>query len=71
MEDSHTNTHELKAMKYEEVMAADQEGRTKAVEEKHERMVKNQVWTPIKLNKVLKGTKILTSTWACKLKSNG
>eukprot|EP00957_Ditylum_brightwellii_P001578 123677-Ditylum_brightwellii.AAC.1 len=34
-------------------------------------MVKNQVWTPIKLNKVPKGATILTSTWACKLKSNG
>eukprot|EP00957_Ditylum_brightwellii_P196591 14978675-Ditylum_brightwellii.AAC.3 len=34
-------------------------------------MVTNKVWCPIKLSELPKGTKILTTTWACKLKSNG
>eukprot|EP00957_Ditylum_brightwellii_P106300 8109626-Ditylum_brightwellii.AAC.1 len=34
-------------------------------------MIKDKVWQPIKLCDVPKGAKILTSTWACKLKSNG
>eukprot|EP00957_Ditylum_brightwellii_P031667 2401616-Ditylum_brightwellii.AAC.1 len=58
-------------MKYEEAMTADEKGWTKAVEEEHQRMVGNNVWRPVKLNNVPKGAKILTSTWAYKLKSNG
>eukprot|EP00957_Ditylum_brightwellii_P017545 1321705-Ditylum_brightwellii.AAC.1 len=54
-----------------EALAADWEGWTKMVEEEHERMANNQVWTPIKLSKVPKGAKILTFIWACKMKSNG
>ena len=34
-------------------------------------MIDNDVWLPVKLSKVTKGAKVLTSTWACKLKSNG
>eukprot|EP00957_Ditylum_brightwellii_P038555 2913909-Ditylum_brightwellii.AAC.1 len=34
-------------------------------------MIDNAVWHPVKLNKVPKGAKVLTSTWACKLKFNG
>eukprot|EP00957_Ditylum_brightwellii_P126353 9632491-Ditylum_brightwellii.AAC.1 len=66
-----THMHELRAMKYEEAMAADWEGWTKAVDKEHKRMIKNKVWMPIKLSKVPKGAKILTSTWVCKMKSNG
>jgi hypothetical protein len=66
-----TNTRELKAMKYKEAMKVDTEGWTKAVEEEHDRMIKNNVWCPVKLSQVPSGAKILTSTWACKLKSNG
>eukprot|EP00957_Ditylum_brightwellii_P106760 8144967-Ditylum_brightwellii.AAC.1 len=29
------------------------------------------MWRPVKLCNVTKGAKILTLTWACKLKSNG
>ena len=65
------NTRQLKPMKYDEAMATDREGWTKAVEEEHDRMVTNNVWRPIKLSELPKDTKILTSTWACKLKSNG
>eukprot|EP00957_Ditylum_brightwellii_P159705 12155788-Ditylum_brightwellii.AAC.1 len=34
-------------------------------------MIDNGVWCPVKLCKVPKGAKVLTSRWACKLKSNG
>eukprot|EP00957_Ditylum_brightwellii_P160422 12212936-Ditylum_brightwellii.AAC.1 len=52
-------------------MAVDKAGWTKAVEEEHQRMVNNKVWRPMKLRDLPKGTKVLTMTWACKLKSNG
>ena len=65
------NTRQLKPMKYHEAMNADNVGWTKAVEEEHERMIKNNVWTPVKLQDLPKDTKVLTTTWACKLKSNG
>eukprot|EP00957_Ditylum_brightwellii_P165130 12572661-Ditylum_brightwellii.AAC.1 len=57
-------------MKYDEAMATNKEGWTNAVEEEHDRMVANNVWRPIKLNELPEGTKILTTTLACKLKSN-
>ena len=49
-------------MKYDEAMATDREGWTKAVEEENDRMVANNVWRPIKLSELPKDTKILTST---------
>eukprot|EP00957_Ditylum_brightwellii_P157826 12012722-Ditylum_brightwellii.AAC.1 len=58
-------------MKYNEAMKTDHEGWEKAVEEEHDRMVKNLVSMSVKLSEVPKGAKVLTSTWACKLKSNG
>ena len=69
--DGFVHTRELKPMKYDEAMATDKIGWSKAVEEEHERMVKNNVWRPIKLSKFPRGIKLLTSTWACKLKLNG
>ena len=65
------NTSELRPMKYKEAMKVDREGWTKAVREEHERMVANDVWRAVKKKDVPSGAKILTSTWACKLKSNG
>ena len=65
------NTMELKPMKLNKAMATDAVGWIKAVEEEHERMLANDVWSPVKRSMVPKGAKILTSTWACKLKSNG
>eukprot|EP00957_Ditylum_brightwellii_P147086 11199407-Ditylum_brightwellii.AAC.1 len=52
-------------------MAMDKAGWEKAVEEEHQRWITNKMWCPIKLSKLPKGTKILTTTWACNLKSNG
>eukprot|EP00957_Ditylum_brightwellii_P130290 9938581-Ditylum_brightwellii.AAC.1 len=57
-------------MKYNEAMATDKEDWTNAVEEEHDRMISNNVWHPVKLSDLPKDTKILTTTWACKLKSN-
>eukprot|EP00957_Ditylum_brightwellii_P152516 11609883-Ditylum_brightwellii.AAC.1 len=58
-------------MKYDEAMTTDKAGWEKAVEEEHQGIITNKVWRPIKLSKLPKGTKTLTTTWACKLKSNG
>eukprot|EP00957_Ditylum_brightwellii_P048467 3677643-Ditylum_brightwellii.AAC.1 len=66
-----SNTRKLSAMKYEKAMAKDKDGWTKAIDKEHQRMVENDAWHPIKLKAVLKGAKVLTSAWACKLKSNG
>eukprot|EP00957_Ditylum_brightwellii_P121610 9274004-Ditylum_brightwellii.AAC.1 len=71
VEGGFVNTHGLRAMKLDEAMHTDKDGWTKAVEEEHQRMIKNKVWMPVKLSKVTKGSKVLTSTWACKLKSKG
>eukprot|EP00957_Ditylum_brightwellii_P116453 8882893-Ditylum_brightwellii.AAC.1 len=58
-------------MKYDEAMATNKAGWEKAVEEEHQQMITNKMWHPIKLSKLPKGKKILTTTWACKLKLNG
>jgi hypothetical protein len=50
-----------------------------AVKEEHDRMVDNKVWTPVPIDKIPEGTKIMTpevtkimtSAWAMKKKSNG
>eukprot|EP00957_Ditylum_brightwellii_P094111 7164942-Ditylum_brightwellii.AAC.2 len=49
------NTRELEAMKYDKVMAKDKDGWTEAINEEHQRMLKNDVWHPIKLKAVPKG----------------
>jgi hypothetical protein len=38
---------------------------------KHDQMVKNDVWEPVKKNSLPKGTKVIDSTWVCKNKSMG
>jgi Reverse transcriptase (RNA-dependent DNA polymerase) len=42
-----------------------------AVDEEHDRMVKNKVWEAVPKSSVPKGAKILTSTWAMKKKASG
>ncbi len=37
----------------------------------HDRMVKKNVWEPVKKSLLPKGTKVINSTWACKKKSSG
>ena len=65
------NMAELKIMKYNEAILANEIGRSKDVEEEHDRMVSNKVWIPTKLEDVLKGAIVLTSTWVMKKKYNG
>lgn len=66
-----TNTNQLKVMKYEEAIATDAEGWENAVKEEYDRMMNNNVWKEVPKDSVPEGAKILTSTWACKLKANG
>jgi galactokinase/mevalonate kinase-like predicted kinase len=62
------HTSELIPMKYNEAMSSkDSEQWKKAVEEEHQRMVDHKV----KKKDVPQGTKVLSSTWAMKKKSNG
>jgi hypothetical protein len=65
------NTNELHVMKYEEAMASDKKGWQAAVKEEHERMKTNSVFVETPRTNVPKGAKILSTTWACKKKSNG
>jgi hypothetical protein len=59
-------------MKYDEAMnTADASSWKMAVEEEHNRMTENEVWTPVLKSEVPGGAKVLTSTWAMKKKANG
>jgi len=58
-------------MKYNEAMKIDSKGWRKAVEEEHQQMIDNNVWRRMQWKDIAKEIKIRTSTWACKLKSNG
>ena len=66
------DTHELHVMKYKEAMKTkDKEKWTQAVQEELERFKKHDVFDVVKLKDVPTGVKMLTTTWAMKLKSNG
>jgi len=63
------NTKELHVMKYKKAMRSpDKEEWDKAVDGKN--MQKYGVWTPVALQDLPPGTKILTTTWAMKKKAN-
>ena len=67
-----TNTQELQVMKYKEAMKTkDKEKWTQAVQEELQRFKKHDVFDVVKLEDVPPGVKMLTTTWAMKLKSNG
>ena len=66
------NTKELHVMKFKEAMnTPDRKQWEGAVEKEHDNMMKYSVWTPVKLQDLPEGTKVLTSTWAMKKKANG
>jgi len=66
------NTKELHVMKYKEAMnTPDRVEWEGAVEKEHHNMQKYGVWTPVRLQDLPEGTKVLTSTWAMKKKANG
>ena len=66
-----THTSKLVPMKYDEAMAKDPTGWGKAVTEEYQRMKDHKVFKEVPLLEVPKGSKILSSTWAMKLKANG
>ena len=43
----------------------------KRLEEEHERMLKHNVWPPVKKDEVPKHAKVLSTTWAMKKKASG
>ena len=66
------NTQELIPMKFKEAMAGPERNEwITAVAEEYQRMVKYKVFQEVERNKVPIGSKILSSTWAMKKKSNG
>jgi len=59
-------------MTYQEAMnTQDRNKWIKAVEEEHERMIKNKVWKPVDRSTLPEEAKIIDSTWVMKKKSNG
>jgi len=66
------HTGELHVMKFKDAMESPDRDKWKlAIKEEHERMVKNNVWTPVKLTNLPFDSKLLTTTWAMKKKANG
>ena len=66
------NTQELIPMKFKEAMAGPERNEwITAVAEEYQRMVRYKVFQEVERNKVPIGSKILSSTWAMKKKSNG
>ena len=67
-----SNTNELKVMNYREAMKSKQAAEwTDEVSNEKDRFDKYKAVSPVPRNKLPAGTKILTSTWAMKTKSNG
>jgi len=67
-----THTSELKPKKYKEAMkTGNREKWDAAVDEEHRKFQKYNVWKAVSKDKVPRDAKVLTSTWAMKLKTNG
>ena len=65
------HTSELKVKKFKEVMNGPDDKKWKEeIENEHNQMVTNEVWEPLDKKDLLEGAKVITSTWACKKKSN-
>jgi hypothetical protein len=61
------HTTELHVMKYRDAVASgDATQWSRAVEEEHDRMVDNEVWSPVHKEDIPPNAKVLTSTWARK-----
>jgi hypothetical protein len=65
------NTEELHVMNYDEAIKSEKDKRDHAVKEEHDRMINNKVFQPVPIDEIPEGTKIMTSAWAMKKKSNG
>ena len=66
-----SHTSDLIPMKYEEAMQKDPKGWKESVDKEHQRMVDHKVFKPVKKDDLPENAKILTSTWAMKLKADG
>ncbi len=66
-----TNTLELKVMKYHEAINGPS-GKVwkEEVRKEHQRMIKNGVFEPVKINELPKGIKLIDITWAMEKKSS-
>jgi hypothetical protein len=63
---------ELKLLKYKKaIIGPDGKAWVKEIENKHDPMVKNNAWEPVKKISCSKGMKDIDSTWACKKNSTG
>ena len=65
------HTSELLPMKYQEAMNKDPVEWSAAVDKEHERMDKHKVFKAVNKKDVPADAKVLTSTWAMKLKADG
>jgi hypothetical protein len=65
------NHEELHVMNYNEAIKSGKDKWDYAVKEEHDRMTSNKVWKAVPIDKIPEGTKIMTSAWAMKKKSNG
>jgi Reverse transcriptase (RNA-dependent DNA polymerase) len=65
------DTNQLRAMKLKEAMQTDQDGWSVAVKEEYRRMVDNDIFKIIHCKDVLRGRKVICTTWAMKQKVNG
>ena len=65
------HTNQLRVMKFKEAMQSDPKGWKAAVEDKYQRMEKNEVFKIIKRSKVPPNRRIISTTWAMKQKANG
>lgn len=69
---NYNNTAELHVLNYKQAMnSSDREEWKKEVKREKERFDKSNAVSPVKRREVPRGTKIMTSTWAMKRKSNG
>ncbi len=67
-----TNTLELKVMKYHEsINRPDGKAWKEKVGKKHQRVINNGVFKPVKISELPKGIKLIDVTWAMKKKSLG
>ena len=70
--DGFADTTELHVMKFDEAMATEEaEQWQEAVDEEHERMIKNKVFEVCPRSEVAESSKVLSSTWSMKKKPNG
>ena len=70
--DGFEDTSELHVMKFDQAMATEEADQWQdAVDDEHQRMVKNKVFEARPKSEVPEGSKILSSTWSMKKKPNG